>query len=45
MKELKTEFRKYVAIKLLSWSLSIMPSCKFKAALSAVIVTDLMNGM
>jgi len=45
MKELKIEFRKYVAVKLLSWSYAIMPPCKFRTELSKIIVTDLMKGI
>ena len=40
-----TEIKKWLAVKLLNWSFSIMPECKFKTELAKLISTELLNGM
>jgi hypothetical protein len=42
---MKTEFKKWLAIKLLDWSFSIMPDCTFKIKLAKLISADLLNGI
>jgi hypothetical protein len=42
---MKTEFKKWLAVKLLNWSFSIMPECEFKIELAKLISTELLNGM
>ena len=40
-----TELRKLIATKLLNWSFRIMPECKFKGKLAALMASDLLNGL
>lgn len=42
---MKTEFKKWVSIKLLNWSFLIMPECKFKIELAKLTSTELLSGM
>ena len=42
---MKTEFKKFIAVKLLDWSFSIMPDCKFKIELAKLISSDLLKGL
>ena len=40
-----TEFKKIIALKLLAYSLFIMPDCNFKIKLAELINTEMLNGM
>jgi len=42
---MKTELKKWLAVKLLNWSFLIMPDCKFKIELAKLIRTELLSGM
>jgi len=42
---MKTELKKLIAVKLLDWSFSIMPDCKFKIELAKLMSNELLKGM
>ena len=42
---MRKELRKVIALRLLVWSIQVMPTCKLKEELLKAIVTNVMDGM
>lgn len=42
---MKKEIRKLIAVKLLDWSFSIMPDCRFKTELAKLMSDNLLDGI
>lgn len=42
---MRKEIRKLIAVKLLDWSFSIMPDCRFKTEMAKLMADKLLDGM